>query len=76
MDIDLKNRLEKIRQMKKEFNLDQQTIANNCEPSRSRVTVASVLSGTDERYLTESNIAAVERGIEKLLDDYRKKLCK
>ncbi len=75
MDSSLQKRLEKIRQLKEEFGLDQQRIAENTEPSRNRTTVARVLAGTDERYLTESNIDAVERGIEKILDEYRKKLC-
>jgi hypothetical protein len=75
VDNDLQKRLEKIRQLKEEFRLDQQTIANYCEPSRSRVTVALVFSGNDERYLTETNIAAIEKGIGKILDEYRRKLC-
>lgn len=56
--------------------MDQQRIADNTEPARTRVTVARVLSGQDERYLTESNVAAIEKGIEKILAEYRKKLCK
>jgi hypothetical protein len=75
MDIDLKKRLDKIRILKEDFNLDQQTIAGNCEPKRNRVTVATVLSGNDERYLTKSNIEAIEKGIDKILNEYRKKLC-
>ncbi len=76
MDVQLQKRLEKIRQLKEDFKLDQQTIADNCEPVRNRVTVALVLKGSDERYLTESNIAAIEKGIEKILNEYRRKLCK
>lgn len=76
MDNELQKRLEKIRQLKEEFRLDQQTIANYCDPPRSRVTVALVLSGNDDRYLTETNVAAIERGIEKILDEYRRKLCR
>jgi hypothetical protein len=76
MELEKKARLEKIRSLKEEFGLDQKRIADNCEPPRDRVTVAKLLSGTDERYLTETNIAAVEKGIEKLLDEYRKKLCR
>jgi hypothetical protein len=76
MDIQLQKRLDTIRQLKEEFRLDQQSIADNCEPSRNRITVALVLKGLDERYLTETNIAAIEKGIGKILDGYRKKLCK
>ncbi len=76
MDIALKTRLEKIKQIKEEFGLDQQRIADYSEPARNRTTVAKVLGGTDERYLTESNIAAIETGIQKILDEYRKVLCK
>jgi hypothetical protein len=76
MDASLQKRIEAIRQLKEDFNLDQQTIANNCDPKRSRVTVATVLSGSDERYLTDSNVAAIEKGIEKILEEYRKKLCR
>jgi hypothetical protein len=76
MDVGLKVRLEKIRQLKGEFGLDQQRIADFCDPPRNRTTVAKVLGGTDERYVTETNVEAIEKGIEKLLDEYRKKLCK
>ncbi len=76
MEIELQKRLEKIRQLKEEFNLDQKTIAEHCEPSRTRVTVGLVLSGSDGRYLTEGNISAVEKGIERILNEYRNKLCK
>jgi hypothetical protein len=75
MELGLKKRLDKIRKLKEDFNLDQQTIADNCEPKRNRVTVATVLSGNDERYLTESNVEAIEKGIGKILNEYRKKLC-
>ncbi len=76
MDASLQKRLDEIRRLKEEFGLDQQRIADNTEPVRTRVTVARVLSGQDERYLTESNVAAIEKGIGKILDEYRKKLCK
>jgi hypothetical protein len=76
MDVALQKRLDEIRRLKEEFGLDQQRIAENTEPPRNRVTVARVLSGQDERYMTESNVAAIEKGIEKILDEYRKKLCK
>ena len=33
-----------------------------------------MLKGLDDRSLTETNIAAIEKGIEKILDGYRKKL--
>jgi hypothetical protein len=75
VDSDLQKRLTKIRQLKQEFRLDQQTIANCCDPLRSRATVALVLNGNDERYLTESNVSAIEKGIGKILDEYRRKLC-
>ena len=32
--------------------------------------------GQDERYLTETNIAAIEKGIERILAEYRRELCK
>jgi hypothetical protein len=76
MDLGLKQRLDKIRQLKDEFGLDQQRIADFCEPPRNRTTVAKVLGGTDERYFTESNLEAIEKGIDRLLDEYRKKLCR
>jgi len=76
MDASLQKRIDEIRRLKEEFGLDQQRIAENTQPARTRVTVARVLSGQDERYLTESNVAAIEKGIGKILDEYRKKLCK
>jgi predicted transcriptional regulator len=76
MDASLQRRIDEIRRLKDEFGLDQQRIADNTEPTRTRVTIARVLSGQDERYLTESNVAAIEKGIEKILAEYRKKLCK
>jgi len=76
MDIQLQKRLDTIRRLKEEFWLDQQTIPHNCEPSRNLITVALVLKGSDDRYLTETNVAAIEKGIKKILDGYRKKLCK
>ncbi len=76
MDASLQKRIDEIRRLKEEFGLDQQRIADNTEPARTRVTVARVLSGQDERYLTESNVAAIEKGIKKILAEYRKKLRK
>lgn len=75
MDLELQKRLDEIRRLKKEFRLDQQSIADHCDPPRTRVTVATVLNGHDERYLTETNVAAIEKGIGKILDEYRRKLC-
>jgi hypothetical protein len=74
METGLLTRLVKIRETIEEFNLDQQKIADYSE--RNRVTVSRVLGGKDERYVTETNVEAIEKGIEKLLDEYRKKLCK
>lgn len=76
MDTGILKRLDEIRRLKDEFGIDIQKITDASEPQRNRTTVAKVLSGQDERYLTESNVAAIERGIEKILDEYRKKLCK
>jgi hypothetical protein len=76
MDTGILKRLEEIRRLKDEFGIDIQKITDASEPKRNRTTVAKVLSGQDERYLTESNVAAIERGIEKILEEYRKKLCK
>ncbi len=76
METGLKGRLAEIRRLKEEFGIDIQRITNFSEPQRNRTTVAKVLSGQDERYVTESNIAAIEKGIEKILNEYRKKLCK
>jgi hypothetical protein len=42
--------------LEEEFRLDQQRIANHCDPPRTRVTVATV-SRHDERLLTETNVA-------------------
>jgi hypothetical protein len=76
MDTGILKRLDEIRRLKDEFGIDIQKITDASEPQRNRTTVAKVLSGQDERYLTESNVAAIEKGIEKILDEYRKKLCK
>lgn len=76
METDLRPRLEEVRRLKEEFGIDIQKITDFSEPQRNRTTVAKVLSGQDERYLTESNVAAIEKGIEKILEEYRKKLCK
>jgi hypothetical protein len=76
MDTGILKRLDEIRRLKDEFGIDIQKITDASEPQRNRTTVAKVLSGQDERYLTESNVAAIEKGIGKILDEYRKKLCK
>ncbi len=76
METDLRRRLEEVRRLKEEFGIDIQKITDFSEPQRNRTTVAKVLSGQDERYVTESNVAAIEKGIEKILDEYRKKLCR
>lgn len=76
MDQSLQERIDKIRQLKEQFNLDQKNIADYTQPKRTRVTVARVLSGQDERYLTETNVEAIEKAIESILNEYRKKLCK
>ena len=76
MDTGILKRLDEIRRLKDEFGIDIQKITDASEPQRNRTTVAKVLSGQDERYLTESNVAAIEKGIEKILEEYRKKLCK
>ncbi|MDJ1481868.1 hypothetical protein QNI16_15310 [Cytophagaceae bacterium YF14B1] len=73
MDSTLEKRIEKLRKLKDEFNLDQKTIAKYAD--RGRTTVALVMAGTDDRYLTEGNVDAIEKGIEKILDEYRQKLC-
>jgi len=73
MDTTLIKRVERLRTVKEDFNLDQQKIADYS--GRSRTTVGYVFSAKDERYVTESNIAAIEAGIEKILAEYRQKLC-
>ncbi len=74
METGLINRIVRIRTTIDEFNLDQQKIADYSE--RNRVTVSRVLGGKDERYVTETNVGAIEKGVEKLLNEYRRKLCK
>jgi DNA transposition AAA+ family ATPase len=74
MDAALAKRIERIKQVTEEFDLNQSRIAEYAE--RSRTTVTKLFGGLDERYLTESNVAAIEKGIEKILEEYRKKLCK
>ncbi len=76
MDKQLADRIKKLKELKERFGLDQQRIADNTEPKRTRVTVARVLSGQDERYVTETNVEAVEKAINKVLDEYRQNLCK
>ncbi|MDJ1496567.1 hypothetical protein QNI19_26780 [Cytophagaceae bacterium DM2B3-1] len=73
MDSALQKRVEKIRELKDKFRIDQNTLATYS--GKSRTTVSIVLVQSDERYLTESNISAIEAGIEKILDEYRKELC-
>jgi hypothetical protein len=73
MDAHLQRRIDGIKQLAEEFNLNQTKIGEYAE--RSRTTVTKVFGGLDERYLTESNVAAIEQGIERILGEYRKKLC-
>ncbi|MBD0255199.1 MAG: hypothetical protein ICV83_05725, partial [Cytophagales bacterium] len=61
METGLKGRLAEIRRLKEEFGIDIQRITDFSEPQRNRTTVAKVLSGQDERYVTETNIAAIEK---------------
>ncbi len=76
MDLHLYDRINRLRQLKADFGLSQERIAQHTNPKRSRVTVARVYSATDDRYITESNVDSIEGAINKILDEYRKKLCK
>jgi hypothetical protein len=78
MNQHLETRIEKIKQLKDKFNLDQQNIANHTNPKRTRETVAHVLIGQDERYLTESNVCfqLIFQLKAYILNEYRKNLCK
>ncbi len=73
MDANLQRRIDRIKQLAEEFNLNQTKIGEYAE--RSRTTVTKVFGGQDERYLTESNVSAIEQGIERILGEYRRKLC-
>ncbi len=75
METDLRTRLAAVRELKEAFGIDIQKITNFSEPPRNRTTVAKVLSGADERYLTETNLAAIEKGVQRVLDAYRRRLC-
>lgn len=73
-DISLQKRIARLAALKEEFGLSQERIAEKA--GLNRVTIAKVLTAKDERYHTESNVVAVEKAIEKVLEEYRKKLCK
>ncbi len=73
MDISLNTRIEEAKKVISRFNLDQQKIADYA--GRNRVTISRVLNANDERYVTDSNISAIESAINKILDEYRKELC-
>lgn len=73
MNADLQRRIDRIKQLAEEFNLNQTKIGEYA--ARSRTTVTKVFGGQDERSLTESNVAAIEQGIERILGEYRRKLC-
>ncbi|MDJ1483125.1 hypothetical protein QNI16_21685 [Cytophagaceae bacterium YF14B1] len=73
--MDLKQRIEKIRAQQEEFRLTNKVISEYS--GISLTTVMKTLSKTeaDKRYLTEGNVLAIEKGMGKVLDEYRAKLC-
>ncbi len=73
MDISLDKRIESLKGKMTEFGIDHKRLATYAE--RNYVTISRVLNGKDERYATESNISALEGGLEKILNEYRQKLC-
>jgi hypothetical protein len=75
MDNSLETRLERLRKTAKQYEMSTTKIAAYCVPTRNRTTVAKVVSGSDPRYLTEGNVSAIETAIEKILQEYRQKLC-
>ena len=68
----MQRRIDRIKQLAEEFNLNQTKIGEYAE--RSRTTVTKVFGGQDERYLTERNVAAIEPVIERIPGEYRRKL--
>jgi hypothetical protein len=76
MDASLLKRIEELRRLKDKFGLDQNKIARYAEPPKSYVTVSHVLKAENEKYLTETNVAAIEKGVRKILDEFREELCR
>jgi len=68
-------RIQTIRQQTEQFGITRPRLAE--ASGLSLTTVKKTLSpvGADKRYLTESNVSAIETGIEKILEEYRQKLC-
>jgi hypothetical protein len=73
MEKSLENRIKTAKETIEEFDINHRRLAEFAE--RSYVTVSRVLNGKGD-YVTETNVSAIEAGIEKILNKYRAKLCK
>jgi hypothetical protein len=76
MDVSLLKRIEELRRLKDKFGLDQKKIARDAEPPKSHITVSYVFKAENAKYLTETNVAAIEKGVWKIRDKFREKLCR
>jgi predicted transcriptional regulator len=76
MDASLLKRIEELRRLKEKFGLDQKKIARYAEPPKSHITVSYVFKAENAKYLTETNVAAIEKGVRKILDEFREELCR
>lgn len=74
MDTSLAKRIDSIKEKLEYFDISSRKLAKSA--NRSHVTISYLLNGSDDRYITETNVQAIEEGIEKILDKYREKLCK
>ncbi|MDJ1481737.1 hypothetical protein QNI16_14650 [Cytophagaceae bacterium YF14B1] len=72
-DIQAQNRLTALKQKMDEFGVSYQRLADYSE--RSLTTISKMFGSNDTRYKTDGNISAAEQGLEKILDEYRAKLC-
>ena len=76
MRLEINACVEKMRRLKEEFGIDQKRLADHVEPAWATVMVSQHLITTDERYLTQTRTAAVEKGVGNFLNEYCKKLYK
>lgn len=73
MDKSLENRIRKIKELIEQFDINQRKLA--VLAGRNHTTISRVLNSNDERYVTETNVQAIEQGVQQILDTYRAALC-
>ncbi|MDJ1480384.1 hypothetical protein QNI16_07805 [Cytophagaceae bacterium YF14B1] len=72
-DVNISNRLSTLHKRLDEFGVSYQRLAEYS--GRSKTTIAKMFGSNDDRYKTDGNVTAAEQELEKLLDEYRAKLC-